>query len=309
MKFDSKIFVAGHLGLVGSSLVRRLRKEGYNNLILKDRHDLDLTSSHQVHDFFDIEKPEYVFLAAAKCGGVGDNNNNPVPYLLDNLQIQNNVIQQSYEHNVEKLLFLGSSCIYPTRSPQPIKEEYLLSDYLEPTNEPYAIAKIAGIKLCQAYVRQFGCNYISLQPCNVYGLSDNFNQKSGHVIASLISKFHEAKINNAPSVSCWGTGEAKREFICSDDLADACIFLMNNYNDPDIINVGTGVEYSIKELVEKVKDVVGYTGTVEWDHTKPNGMMRRLLDNTKLNNLGWKPSVSFDDGLRLTYKNYEVEMN
>jgi GDP-L-fucose synthase len=308
MHTSDKIYVAGHKGLVGSAIVRKLREEGFKNLILKTREELDLTDSFAVSEFFEKESPDYVFLCAAKCGGIADNKNNPVDFLQTNLEIQNNVIKYSHKYKVKKLLFLGSSCIYPKECPQPMKEEYLLSGYLEPTNEAYSIAKIAGIKLCQAYRNQHGSNFISVQPCNVYGPLDNFNTNTGHVIGSLLNKFHEASKNNYSKVTCWGTGLARREFIYVEDLADACLFLMLNYEESDIINVGPGVDYSIKELAEIIKSITNYSGDIEWDTSKPNGMMRKLLDVSKLTNLGWNATTSLEDGLKLTYSYYKLEV-
>ena len=306
MHTSDKIYVAGHRGLVGSAIVRKLRIDGYRNIVLKTRDELDLMNYDQVSSFFKEEKPDYVFLAAAKCGGIGDNAAHPADFLFDNLQIQNNIINCSYKHKVKKLLFLGSSCIYPKECPQPMKEEYLLSGYLEPTNEAYSIAKIAGIKLCQAYRKQHNCNFIAVQPCNVYGPKDKFDSNAGHVIGYLLHKFHSAK-KSSDHVTCWGTGSARREFIHVEDLADACIFLMHKYDEHDIINIGTGIDYSIKELAEMIKDIVGFDGEIEWDTSKPDGMMRKLLDVYKLQNLGWKASISLEDGLKQTYEYYKLE--
>jgi GDP-L-fucose synthase len=308
MKSEESIYVAGHKGLVGSAIVRKLRQAGYKNLILKTKDQLDLSDSSSVKKFFEKEKPDYVILSAAKCGGIGSNSKYPVDFLENNLNIQNNIIKYSHLNKVKKLVFLGSSCIYPKECPQPIKEEYLLSGYLEPTNEAYSIAKIAGIKLCQAYRRQYGDNFISIQPCNVYGPLDKFDPENGHVIGSLITKFHKAKNSNSKSISCWGTGNARREFIYVDDLAEAVLFLMENYNDGDIINVGSGIDYSIKDLAEMISDIVGFSGDILWDSSKPDGMMKRLLDVTKLTNVGWKTSTSLEDGLKLTYAYYKTEV-
>ena len=306
MHTSDKIYVAGHTGMVGSAIVRRLGELGYRNLVLKTRDELDLTSYSQVSSMFKGEKPDYVILAAAKCGGIGDNVANPVDFLLDNLAIQNNIIKCSHKRKVKKLLFLGSSCIYPKDCPQPMKEEYLLSGPLEPTNEAYSIAKIAGIKLCQAYRTQYDCNFITAQPCNVYGPRDKFDSTRSHVIGALLSKFHSAK-KSQTNVTCWGTGTARREFIYVEDLADACVFLMNNYDDRDIINVGSGVDYSIKELSSIIGNVVGFEGEVNWDTEKPDGMMKKLLDVSKLENLGWKATTSLENGLKLTYEYYKLE--
>jgi GDP-L-fucose synthase len=303
MHTSDKIYVAGHTGMVGSAIVRRLRELGYRNLVLKTRKEVDLCDYEQVSALFKQEKPDYVFLAAAKCGGIGDNAAHPVDFLLDNLAIQNNIIKCSHKYKVKKLLFLGSSCIYPKHCPQPMREEFLLSGPLEPTNEAYSIAKIAGIKLCQAYRKQYDCNFITAQPCNVYGPKDNFNQAKGHVIGSMISKFHEGGDN----VTFWGTGVARREFIYVEDLADACLFLMQNYDDSDIINVGSGVDYSIKELADIIQGIAGYEGEVKWDTDKPEGMLKKLLDVSKLENLGWKPKTSLENGLKTTYEYYKLE--
>jgi GDP-L-fucose synthase len=303
MHTSDKIYVAGHTGMVGSAIVRRLRELGYRNLILKTRKEVDLCDHEQVSALFKQEKPDFVFLAAAKCGGIGDNVAHPVDFLLDNLAIQNNIIKCSHKYRVKKLLFLGSSCIYPKHCPQPMREEYLLSGPLEPTNEAYSIAKIAGIKLCQAYRKQYDCNFITAQPCNVYGPKDNFNQANGHVIGSMLSKFHDG----GDSVTFWGTGLARREFIYVEDLADACLFLMQNYDDGDIINVGSGIDYSIKELADIIQGIAGYKGEVKWDTDKPEGMLKKLLDVSKLENLGWKPKTSLENGLQTTYEYYKLE--
>ena len=308
MHTNDKIYVAGHNGLVGSAIVRTLREQGYKNIICRSRKELDLTNESAVADFFRKEKPDYVFLAAARCGGIKDNINYPVQFLEDNLKIQNNIIHHSHVANVKKLMFLGSACIYPKECQQPIKEEYLLSGYLEPTNEAYSLAKIAGIKLCQAYRKQYGCNFISVQPSNVYGPRDNYDPESSHVIAGLIHRFHVAKNKKQKEVVCWGSGSARREFIFVEDLADALIFLMKKYDDVDIINVGVGKDISIKELVGHIVDVIEYPGEISWDLSKPEGMKQRLLDTTKLKNLGWEPKTSFDDGLTLAYEYFKLEV-
>ena len=307
MNLNSKIFVAGHRGLVGSSIVRSLKNNGYTNLIFASKKDLDLRNDSMTLDFFHSIQPEYVFLAAAKCGGIKDNINNPVQFLEDNLRIQNSVISSSYKVGVKKLLFLGTACIYPKECVQPIKEEYLLSGFLEPTNEAYSIAKIAGIKLCQAYNKQYKTNFISAQPSNVYGPNDNFNPESSHVIAGLIRRLHEAKQNNQKSIDCWGTGNVRREFIYVDDLAKALIFLMHHYDGNEIINVGTGQDVSIKEIVKHLVSVIEYHGEINWDKTKPEGMKQRLLDVKKLINLGWQPKTLLNQGLRLTYDYFKKE--
>ncbi|MGG3006518.1 GDP-L-fucose synthase [Geobacillus stearothermophilus] len=302
MKKDSKIYVAGHRGLVGSAILRKLQADGYTNLVYRTSQELDLRDRNQVDRFFEEEKPEYVFLAAAKVGGIVANNEYPADFIRDNLMIQTNVIDAAYRNGVKKLLFLGSTCIYPKFAPQPLKEEYLLTGELEPTNEPYAIAKIAGIKMCQSYNRQYGTKYISVMPTNLYGPNDNFDLHTSHVLPALIRKFHEAKENNAPYVEVWGTGTPRREFLYSDDLADACVFLMNNYEGNEIINVGVGEDISIKELAEKIKNVVGYQGEIKFDTIKPDGTPRKLVDVSKINALGWKASISLDEGLQKAYQ-------
>lgn len=304
MQKKSKIYIAGHLGLVGSAITRALIKDGYDNLILKTRDELDLMDQAAVAEFFKKEKPEFVFLAAAKVGGIEANNSYPAEFIYENLQIQNNLIHQSYLNGVKKLLFLGSSCIYPRECPQPIKEEYLLTGPLEPTNEPYAIAKIAGLKMCENYNRQYNTNFISVMPTNLYGPNDNFKSDDSHVLPALIKKFHEGKINNSPAVTAWGTGSAKREFLHVDDLADALVFLMNNYDKKEIINIGTGEDLSIKELAELIKKIVNYNGKINWDATKPDGTPRKLLDVTKLHNLGWKHKIDLEQGIKITYEWY-----
>ena len=304
MDLSSKIYVAGHRGLVGSAIVRVLQKQGFDNLVLRAHSELDLLDQKAVADFFQKEKPEYVFLAAAKVGGILANKTYPADFIYQNLQVQDNVIHNSYLHGVKKLLFLGSSCIYPRNCPQPIKEEYLLTGPLEPTNEPYAIAKIAGIKMCQSYNRQYGANFISVMPTNLYGPNDNFDLENSHVLPALIRKFHEAKINNQNEVAVWGTGTAKREFLHVDDLADTCVFLMQNYNDSEIINIGTGEDISIKDLAEIIKEITGFAGEIIWDTSKPDGTPRKLLDVSRLHNLGWKHKINLVEGLRTTYEWY-----
>lgn len=304
MKKSSKIFVAGHRGLVGSAIVRKLQKEGYTNLILKGREEVDLTRQEEVERFFEKERPEYVFLAAAKVGGIHANRTYPAEFVYQNLMIECNVIHSAYKYGVKKLLFLGSSCIYPRECPQPMKEEYLLSGYLEPTNEAYAVAKIAGLKLCQYYKRQYGANFISCMPTNLYGPNDNFDLNTSHVIPALIRKFHEAKINNKPYVEVWGTGKPLREFLHVDDLADACLFLMQNYDDEIWINVGSGEEVSIAELANMIKEIVGYKGRIVFNPDMPDGTPRKLLDISRLKSLGWSPKVSLIEGLKSTYEWY-----
>ncbi|WP_339171893.1 GDP-L-fucose synthase [Anoxybacillus sp. FSL W8-1294] len=302
MDKNAKIYVAGHRGLVGSAILRKLQADGYTNLVYKTSQELDLRDKNEVDKFFEEEKPEYVFLAAAKVGGIVANNEYPADFIRDNLMIQTNVIDAAYRNGVKKLLFLGSTCIYPKFAPQPLKEEYLLTGELEPTNEPYAIAKIAGIKMCQSYNRQYGTKYISVMPTNLYGPNDNFDLHTSHVLPALIRKFHEAKENNAPYVEVWGTGAPRREFLYSDDLADACVFLMNNYEGNEIVNVGVGEDISIKELAEKIKSIVGYQGEIKFDTTKPDGTPRKLVDVSKINALGWKASISLEEGLQKAYQ-------
>ncbi|PEU74717.1 GDP-fucose synthetase [Bacillus cereus] len=301
MKKDSRIYVAGHRGLVGSAILRKLEEQGYTNLVYKTSKELDLRDPRQVEEFFQAEKVDYVFLAAAKVGGIVANNQYPADFIRDNLMIQTNVIDSAYRSGVEKLLFLGSTCIYPKLAPQPLKEEYLLTGELEPTNEPYALAKIAGIKMCESYNRQYGTKYISAMPTNLYGENDNFDLHTSHVLPALIRKFHEAKENDAEFVEVWGTGTPLREFLYSDDLADACVYLMNNYEGNEIVNIGVGEDLSIKELAEKVKATVGFTGELRFDTSKPDGTPRKLVDVTKINALGWKATTSLDEGLKKAY--------
>ncbi|MFJ8265532.1 GDP-L-fucose synthase family protein [Peribacillus asahii] len=302
MKKNSKIYVAGHRGLVGSAILRNLQTEGYNNLVFRTSKELDLREKNQVNVFFEEERPEYIFLAAAKVGGIVANNEYPADFIRDNLLIQTNVIDAAYRYEVKKLLFLGSTCIYPKLASQPLKEEYLLSGELEPTNEPYAIAKIAGIKMCQAYNRQYGTNFISVMPTNLYGPEDNFDLHTSHVLPALIRKFHEAKEIESPYVEVWGTGTPLREFLYSEDLADACVYLIKNYSGNEMVNIGVGQDLSIKELAEKIKKVVGYNGEIKFDTTKPDGTPRKLVDVTKLNSLGWKATTPIDEGLKKAYQ-------
>lgn len=307
-----KIYIAGHRGLVGSAIERTLIKSGYNNIIKKTHSELDLTKREEVFDFFEKERPNWVFLAAAKVGGIHANSVYPVDFLLYNLQIQNNIIEASYKYGVEKLLFLGSSCIYPKECPQPIKEEYLLSGYLEKTNEPYAIAKIAGIELCDAYNKQYGTNYIAVMPCNLYGINDNYHKENAHVIPMLIRRFHEAKINKDKETFVWGSGKPLREFMISDDLAEACLFLMEKKESKEIgkfINIGSAKEVTIKELAVLIKKTVGYDGDIKFDSSKPDGTMRKLLDVSKINNLGWKYKTELEEGLKIAYNNFLGEFN
>lgn len=290
--------------MVGSAIYRRLVTEGYTNLITRTSKELDLRDQRAVFEFFQQENPDYVFLAAAKVGGIVANNTYRADFLYENLEIQNNIIHQSYKHGVKKLMFLGSSCIYPKLAPQPLKEEYLLTGVLEETNEPYAIAKIAGIKMCDAYRAQYGCDFISVMPTNLYGYNDNYHPQNSHVLPALIRKFHEAKVNEKPEVVIWGSGSPMREFLFADDLADACYFLMENYNEPTLINIGTGEDLTIKDLALLVKKVVEFTGELTFDATKPDGTPRKLMDVTKLHNLGWKHQVQLEDGIQLAYADF-----
>jgi GDP-L-fucose synthase len=305
MNKSSKIYIAGHGGLVGSALLRRLHAEGFNNLITRTHHELDLKRQAEVEAFFEVKKPEYVFLAAAKVGGILANSTFPAEFIYENVMIQSNVIHASYRCGVRKLLFLGSSCIYPKHCPQPMKEEYLLSGYLEPTNEPYAVAKIAGIKMCQAYNRQYGTNYISVMPANLYGPGDNYDLHNSHVLPALIRKFHEAEVDSAKRpVVLWGTGSPYREFLHVDDLADACVFLMEGYSGSEIVNIGAGSDIMIRELAGMVQRAVGYDSEVIWDTTKPDGTPRKLLDVSRLKGLGWSAKIGLEEGIRATYDWY-----
>jgi len=304
MDKSAKIYVAGHRGMVGSAIIRELQNQGFNNIVTRTSKELDLKDQNAVVAFFQSEKPEYVFMAAAKVGGIHANNVYRAEFLYDNLMIQNNVIHQSYVHNVKKLLFLGSSCIYPKLADQPLVEESLLSGYLEPTNEPYAIAKITGIKMCEAYRDQYGCNFISAMPTNLYGPNDNYHPENSHVLPAMIRKFHEAKAQNKPAVELWGDGSPMREFLYADDLANALVYLMLNYNEKQFVNVGYGSDVTIKELAEKVSEVIGFEGSMNWDSTKPNGTPRKLMDSSKLFNTGWRPKVNLEDGIRMAYKDF-----
>jgi len=304
MEKSDKIYIAGHRGMVGSAIYRKLKKEGFHNLIISTSSELDLRNQQQVTDFFEQKKPDYVFLAAAKVGGIAANNTFRAEFLYDNLQIQNNIIHNAYLNNVKKLLFLGSSCIYPKLAPQPLKEEYLLTGLLEPTNEPYAIAKIAGIKLCDAYRDQYGCNFISVMPTNLYGYNDNYHPENSHVLPALIRRFHEAKEQNIPAVTIWGTGSPKREFLFADDLAEACFYLMQNYNEPGLVNIGTGEDLTIKDLAFLIKDIIGYNGEIKFDTTKPDGTPRKLLDVTKLHSKGWKHKIELHEGIKMAYDDF-----
>jgi GDP-L-fucose synthase len=304
MKISQKIYVAGHHGMVGSAIVRKLKNSGFTNLVTRTSAELDLRNQQAVETFFAKEKPDLVILAAAKVGGIFANNTYPAQFIYDNLMIEANVIHASYPHKVEKLLFLGSSCIYPKLAPQPIKEEYLLNGYLEPTNEAYAIAKIAGIELCKFYRREYGCNFISAMPTNLYGINDNFDLNTSHVLPALLRKFHEAKQQNAASVTIWGSGKPKREFLYVDDLADACLFLMLRYNEELHVNIGTGEDLEIGELAKIMKNIVGFNGKIENDTTKPDGTPRKLLDVALLHSLGWKHSTPLEDGIKKVYEWY-----
>jgi GDP-L-fucose synthase len=301
MEFNSKIYVAGHRGMVGSAIVKDLTNKGFNNIITRTSSELNLINQQDVSDFFESEKPEYVFLAAAKVGGIVANNSYRADFLYENIMIQSNVIHQSYKSGVKKLLFLGSTCIYPKLAPQPLKEEYLLTGLLEETNEPYAIAKISGIKMCDAYRNQYGCNFISVMPTNLYGFNDNYDLQNSHVLPALLRKFHEAKQNNDFEVTVWGTGTPLREFLHASDMANACVYLMENYNDKGFVNIGTGIEISIKDLAFMVKEIVGFEGKVVFDTTKPDGTPRKLTDTTKLNSLGWKHLIELEEGVRKVY--------
>jgi GDP-L-fucose synthase len=301
---NSKIYIAGHRGMVGSAIYRKLQKEGYNNMITRSSTELDLRVQRDVEEFFEQEKPEYVFLAAAKVGGIVANNTYRADFLYENLQIQNHIIHSSYLNGVKKLMFLGSSCIYPKLAPQPLKEDYLLTGPLEPTNEPYAIAKIAGIKMCDAYRSQYGCNYISVMPTNLYGYNDNYHPQNSHVLPALIRRFHEAKINHVPDVTIWGTGMPKREFLFADDLAEACYYLMQNYNEEGLVNIGTGEDISIKDLALLIKDIIGYEGEINFDTSKPDGTPRKLMDVSKLHSKGWHHKIELKDGIKLAYEDF-----
>jgi GDP-L-fucose synthase len=309
MNKSSKIYIAGHRGMVGSAICRQLEKEGFSNFVTRTSDLLDLRNQQQVTDFFAREKPEYVFLAAAKVGGILANNIYRAEFLYDNLQIQNNIIHNSYLNGVKKLMFLGSSCIYPKLAPQPLKEEYLLSGLLETTNEPYAIAKIAGIKMCDAYRDQYGCNFISVMPTNLYGYNDNYHPQNSHVMPALIRRFHEAKAQNAPSVTIWGTGLPKREFLFADDLAEACYYLMQNYDEPGLVNIGTGEDISINDLALLIKKIIGYEGEIKFDTSKPDGTPRKLLDVTKIHGKGWKHKIGLEEGIKLAYSDFLSKVN
>lgn len=304
MNLDSKIYIAGHRGMVGSAIFRVLKSKGFQNIIFRTSSELDLRNQQAVADFFAREKPEYVFLAAASVGGILANSTYRADFIYNNLMIESNIIHSAWVNSVSKLMFLGSSCIYPKLAPQPLKESYLLTGELEPSNEPYAIAKIAGIKLCEGYRDQYGCNFISVMPTNLYGYGDNYDLKSSHVLPALIRKFHEAKLTNQPFVEVWGTGKPKREFLFADDLADACLFLMNTYNENEIVNVGTGVDLSIGELANEISSIIGYEGQISWDSSKPDGTPQKLLDVSKLRSLGWEASISLQEGIKVAYADF-----
>lgn len=302
MQQQDKIYVAGHRGMVGSAIVRRLQQAGYENIVTRTSKELDLKNQQLVEQFFNEEKPAYVFLAAAKVGGIMANNTYRADFIYENLAIQNNVIHYAYKSGVKKLMFLGSSCIYPKLAPQPLKEDYLLTGLLEPTNEPYAIAKIAGIKMCDAYRAQYGCNFVSVMPTNLYGPNDNYDLNKSHVLPALIRKFHEAKKNNAAEVVIWGTGTPLREFLHADDMADACVYLMEHYNEEGLVNIGVGSDISIKDLALLIRDIVGFEGNIVFDSTKPDGTFRKLMDVSKLNSFGWKASIELKEGITAVYE-------
>ena len=306
MELTSKIYIAGHRGMVGSAILRALEAQGYSNFLLRTSSELDLRNQQAVADFFAQEKPDYVFLAAAKVGGIIANNTYRADFIYENLMIQNNVIHQAYENGVKKLMFLGSSCIYPKLAPQPLKEEYLLTGLLEPTNEPYAIAKIAGIKMCDGYRDQYGCNFISVMPTNLYGPNDNYDLNNSHVLPAMLRKFITAKRNGDASMTIWGTGSPKREFLHANDLAEACLFLMENYNDSGLVNIGIGEDISILELARLVKKIVGFEGEILTDTTKPDGTPRKLMDVSKLNGLGWKAKITLEEGIQKVYEEIKV---
>jgi GDP-L-fucose synthase len=304
MDLDARIYVAGHNGMVGSAIWRQLEAGGFTRLLGHSRSELNLLDAAAVGEFFSRRRPEYVFVAAARVGGILANDTYPAQFLFENLQIQNNLIHHAFLSKVKKLLFLGSSCIYPKLAPQPLQEEHLLSGPLEPTNQWYAVAKIAGIKMCQAYRRQYGCNFISAMPTNLYGLNDHYDLATSHVLPALIRRFHEAKITGAPSVTCWGTGTPRREFLFADDLAAATVFLMRHYHEEQFINIGSGADLEISQLVQIVRRVIGFQGEVLWDHTKPDGTPRKLLDSSKIYNLGWRPKVDLETGIGLAYEDF-----
>ncbi|MGZ3862671.1 MAG: GDP-L-fucose synthase [Bacteroidia bacterium] len=309
MNFDSKIYIAGHGGMVGSALTRNLKARGFNNIVYRTRAELNLCIQKDVNTFFEEEKPEYVFLAAAKVGGIHANNTYRADFIYENLMVQSNIIHAAYKNKVKKLMFLGSSCIYPKLAPQPLKEEYLLTGALEYTNEPYAIAKIAGIKMCESYHLQYGCDFISVMPTNLYGPNDNYDLNNSHVLPALLRKFHDAKENDLPEVTVWGTGSPLREFMHADDMADACVYLMNNYTGEKFVNVGVGTDISIKDLALLIKKIVGYKGEIVFDSGKPDGTPRKLMDVSFLHSLGWKHKISLEEGIRGVYADFKQSKN
>lgn len=309
MNFDSKIYIAGHRGMVGSAIVRNLKEKGYSDLIYRTHEELDLTNQSEVEAFFKEEKPEYVFLAAAMVGGIAANIKMPADFLMKNLLIQCHVIDYAYRYQVKKLLFLGSSCIYPKDAKQPLKEDALLTGSLEPTNEGYAVAKIAGLKLCQYYKKQYHADFISVMPCNLYGYYDNFEEQTSHLVPALIRRFHEAKIQKKESVTIWGTGKVYRELLFAEEMADACIYLMNHYSGEEFLNIGYGQDFTVLEIANMIKQIVGYTGILQFDSSKPEGMFRKIVDSSKLRQLGWSPQISIEEGLRLTYSWYVKHQN
>lgn len=306
MKRPDKIYVAGHRGMVGSSILRKLKDEGFENIVFRTSSELDLRNQQAVNDFFAAERPDYVFLAAAKVGGIYSNNTYRAEFIYDNLMIESNVISAAYKRKVKKLMFLGSSCIYPKMAPQPLREDYLLTGPLEPTNEPYAIAKIAGLKMCEAFRDQYGCDFISVMPSNLYGPNDNYHPENSHVLPALLRKFHEAKINEQPSVTVWGTGNARREFLHVDDFADACFFLMQHYSEKEFVNIGWGEDITILELAEMIRSVTEYEGEIRFDHSKPDGTPRKLMDTSKLTSLGWKPKIRLREGITSVYDGFQM---
>ena len=308
MERKDKIYIAGHRGMVGSAIKRKLEGDGFKNLIYRTSEELDLRNQAAVHSFFESERPDFVFLAAAKVGGIMANDSYRADFIYENLMIESNIIHASWKSAVKKLMFLGSSCIYPKFAPQPLKEEYLLTGLLEHSNEPYAIAKIAGIKLCDAFRAQYGCNYISVMPTNLYGPNDHYDLKNSHVLPALIRKIHEAKLNNESFVTIWGTGEPKREFLHVDDVADACVFLMENYDDPGLVNVGSGKDLTILELTKLISEIAGYSGEIRRDLSKPDGTPRKLMDVSKINAMGWKARISLEDGIRMVYEEYQKKL-
>lgn len=306
MKRPDKIYVAGHRGMVGSSILRKLKDEGFENIVFRTSSELDLRNQQAVNDFFAAERPDYVFLAAAKVGGIYSNNTYRAEFIYNNLMIESNVISAAYKRKVKKLMFLGSSCIYPKMAPQPLREDYLLTGPLEPTNEPYAIAKIAGLKMCEAFRDQYGCDFISVMPSNLYGPNDNYHPENSHVLPALLRKFHEAKINEQPSVTVWGTGNARREFLHVDDFADACFFLMQHYSEKEFVNIGWGEDITILELAEMIRSVTEYEGEIRFDHSKPDGTPRKLMDTSKLTSLGWKPKIRLREGITSVYDGFQM---